>query len=513
MEITAADALAPRACYPPTPDSSPTKPTAALLSGPSVGDGFTSQEKSDALKPDFAQPWVPPADYEECQIRELHPGPQAVTFMGRVANIFDIANTPKTARSAKGCVKLCIKDETGAITVRVWFASQIPVIRLGLLVSIWSNHVSDGENGTLSSTGAPLFVSLFPERDRNCHFMVHENSDDGKLCAKPLGYRTGHPLAGLMTLQNFIDGGCDVAGAKILVVVKATGPKKTFTRKDNSTTESISVRIHDDTAHAILGLWGTNANSPLRQVPRDSNTSNPEAIRSREGWKAGETILLVQSASCKPGHTPYLSLSSASMVDVNPTFPDADWLRHWALRQRSRESVNPPFPAKTFDLQTLKYGPVRCLYTIAELDDFARVAPTKTFQGYLSVLITEMKILEVWERQMLFFGECCSTPVYANATSVQCSNCEEFVELRLNPKVVGQVMDETACVGAGKLLFSDQAWQDLFGRKPEDLLKLSNEEMKFLSDRLLFCRITLLFGWTGDESKAGGRICVLGVQS
>lgn len=117
METTAADALAPRVCYPPTPDSSPTKPAAAPPSKPSVGDGFTHQERSDALKPDFAQPWVPPADYEECQIRDLLPGPRAVTFMGRVANIFDIANTPKTARSAKGCVKLCVKDETGAITV------------------------------------------------------------------------------------------------------------------------------------------------------------------------------------------------------------------------------------------------------------------------------------------------------------------------------------------------------------------------------------------------------------
>ncbi|RMZ35067.1 hypothetical protein D0859_00805 [Hortaea werneckii] len=465
METTTADALAPRVCYPPTPDSSPTKPTATLLPGQSVGDGFTSQEKSDALKPDFAQSWVPPADYEECQIRELYPGPRAVTFMGRVANIFDIPNTPKTARSAKGCVKLCVKDETGAITVRVWFASQMPAIRLGLLVSVWSNHVSDGENGTLSSTGAPLFVSLFPERDRNCHFMVHENSDDG------------------------------------------------ITRKDNSMTESISIQIHDDTAHAILGLWGTNTNSPLRQASKDANTSNPEAIRSREGWKAGETILLLQSASCKPGRTPYLSLSSASMVDVNPAFPDAEWLRHWALRQRSRESVNPVFPANTFNLQTLKHGPVRCLYTIAELDVFARVAPAETFQGYLSVLITEMKILEVWKRQMLFSGECCSAPIYANAIAAQCNSCEEFVQLRLNPKVIGQVMDETACVGAGKLLFSDQAWQDLFGRRPEDLLRLSSEEMKFLSDRLLFCRITLLFGWTGDESRAGGRICVLGVQS
>ena len=56
--------------------------------------------------------------------------------------------------------------------------------------------------------------------------MVHENSDDGAMYAKPLGYRTGHPLAGIMTLQNFIDGGYDVVDAKILVVVKSVGSKK-----------------------------------------------------------------------------------------------------------------------------------------------------------------------------------------------------------------------------------------------------------------------------------------------
>lgn len=56
-------------------------------------------------------------EYAECDIRDLYPGPQAVTFMGRIANIFDVANTPKTPRSAKGCVKLCVKDNSGAITV------------------------------------------------------------------------------------------------------------------------------------------------------------------------------------------------------------------------------------------------------------------------------------------------------------------------------------------------------------------------------------------------------------
>lgn len=55
--------------------------------------------------------------------------------------------------------------------------------------------------------------------------MVHENSDNG-MFKTPLGFREGVPLNGLMTLQNFVDGGYDVADAKILVVVKSIGAKK-----------------------------------------------------------------------------------------------------------------------------------------------------------------------------------------------------------------------------------------------------------------------------------------------
>ena len=86
--------------------------------------------------------------------------------------------------------------------------------------------VSNGENGTLSSSSAPLFASLFPERDRSCHLMVHENSDNGAMYRTPLGYREGRPLSGVMALQNFIDGGHDVIDAKILLVVKSIGAKK-----------------------------------------------------------------------------------------------------------------------------------------------------------------------------------------------------------------------------------------------------------------------------------------------
>lgn len=57
--------------------------------------------------------------------------------------------------------------------------------------------------------------------------MVHENSDDGQMLRRPLGYRTGRPLSGMMTLQNFLEGGYDVVDAKILVVVKSVGARKT----------------------------------------------------------------------------------------------------------------------------------------------------------------------------------------------------------------------------------------------------------------------------------------------
>ena len=127
-----------QAFFHPTPasSSSPTKqPTSS-----SIGDGFTPEELEEALKPTPSEPWQPKVDYLECEIRDLYPGPRAVTFMGRVANIFDVANAPKTPRSAKGCVKLCVKDDHDAVTVRVWFADHCPRVRLGSLVSVWTNH-------------------------------------------------------------------------------------------------------------------------------------------------------------------------------------------------------------------------------------------------------------------------------------------------------------------------------------------------------------------------------------
>ena len=164
-----------QAFFPPTPNPSPTKSItpSTQTSDATVGDGFTAEEVKEALKPRPAEPWHPQVEYAECEIRDLYPGPRAVTSMGRIANVFDVANAPKTPKSAKGCFKLCVKDDKAAVTVshmscfiprassrvltliqvRLWYAVRPPILRLGSLVSIWTNH--------------SRFASVIQQRDTN----------------------------------------------------------------------------------------------------------------------------------------------------------------------------------------------------------------------------------------------------------------------------------------------------------------------------------------------------------
>ena len=74
-----------------------------------------------------------------------------------------------------------------------------------------------------------LFISIFPEGDQSCYFQVHEEGtdiDEHAVCRTPLGYREGKALPGLMTLKNFVEGGFEIVGCKVLVCVKSIGSKK-----------------------------------------------------------------------------------------------------------------------------------------------------------------------------------------------------------------------------------------------------------------------------------------------
>lgn len=74
---------------------------------------------------------------------------------------------------------------------------------------------------------------------------------------------------------------------------------------------------------------------------------------------------------------------------------------------------------------------------------------------------------------------------------------------------MGTFIDETGAISSGKLIFSGEAWEQLLGRSAEELAKCDGQLLKYLENRILFLRLTLLFGW----SEKVGRLCVCRVQT
>lgn len=190
-----------------------------------TNDGFTSSEVEAASHPCLDR-WQPRTIYNEVDIGSLVPGPGCVALMGRVANFYDQIINSKSPQVAKGCLKVIVKDDTGAFVVKLWYAKIDYKLRLGHLVSIWAPHISNAESSSIIMQDTSLVTSIFPERDNSCYFMVQENSDEGVLCKTPPGYRDGKQLDGLITLKNYIDGGHEVPGARVLVCVKSIGGGK-----------------------------------------------------------------------------------------------------------------------------------------------------------------------------------------------------------------------------------------------------------------------------------------------
>jgi hypothetical protein len=178
-----------------------------------------SQPSHSALKPTL--------DYEEADLGTLDPGPRNLALIGRVVYFNDQAKPSKSHKAAQGCIKIMLADDTGILTVRLWYANTQYKLKLGQLVSVWTVHISNSsEHNSLAPNTAPLFTTIFPEGERNCYFMVHENSDDGTRFKRPYGVRESKVLPGLMTLKSFTDGGYDVEEPKLLVCVKSIGARK-----------------------------------------------------------------------------------------------------------------------------------------------------------------------------------------------------------------------------------------------------------------------------------------------
>ncbi|KAF2736092.1 hypothetical protein EJ04DRAFT_598839 [Polyplosphaeria fusca] len=478
----------------------PPSPLPSSSTGHQPGDGFTAEELETSVQPLSAQ-WTPPQKYEEIEIGLLEPGPKHLTFKGRVVNFYNQLKPSKKPQAAQGLLKIMVGDHTGAITIRLYYSEIDYKVHLGQLVTVFTVHISHGEQASLAPTAAPLFTSIFPERERSTYAMFYENDDDDTAFRRPPGCEGNPGLSGLMTLKNFTNGGYDVDDCKLLVCVKSIGARKKYTNKKGFTSELINVGVFDDTADASLTLYASASASPSY-------------------WQPSRTVLLISNPAWRIDRIAKLSLGPNARIDVDPDMADALWLRSLAQRLTKREHVNPPFPEGMFDLEAAESAPVRILYTLAEIDELyasittvltnqltipALAQTQKRFTGYISVLLTTIDLVSNLRSQRLMSTECCGIPLYANATTATCPQCNTPTPLRLNPKILGPILDETAQLQAAKFLFSDTAWTQLLGRTPQQLVETPVDVLKGMELRMRFVRVSMGFGWCVGEV---GRLCI-----
>ncbi|KAK0108955.1 hypothetical protein ONS96_002793 [Cadophora gregata f. sp. sojae] len=362
---------------------------------------------------------------------------------------------------------------------------------------------------------------MFPGRVTSDHIMIHTTGSTDGICRTPLEYKKGHPLPGLMTLDTWLKGGHDgVTGAKILVCVKSLGGRKTIKRKDGAESDLADVGLFDHTGEVRMTLWNSQ-------------------IDSCKDWQPGSTILLLSN----PGYKVQFSgkgsvgITHQTMIDVEPDFPDADWLRKYAAGLMKKESLNVAWPEGVWDVEAAEYGVVRMLFTLAELDRWVRSDGNQTFTGMINVTIMEMSLVSLHRRNMLMCAEwyvllsllllfpspnhmheppdlthffdilSCGVPIYSNSLSTPCRNCSKPQELSLNPRIIGTLLDETGSIAPGKLLWSTRAWEMLFGRSVAEVTRMTGEEVRLFEQRVCWLRCHLVVGWSVEV----GRLGVLGV--
>ncbi|KAI1211503.1 uncharacterized protein F4807DRAFT_472960 [Annulohypoxylon truncatum] len=473
------------------------------------GDGFTSSEVEAVLDP-LSRPWKPSRHYETCPISLLETGPHNYQISGRIVNFADNFRD-------QGFHFLVVTDGSGAIAVKVYYIKVSDYqLLLGRRVTIWTTFIGDS---TGASSGSIPFCSstttLYPGRNGATHIIVHNDdpgSDGDRILRCPLecNLKEYEYLPALMTLKSFLSTGYDLGEGKILVCVRSVGPRRTVqSKKTQQTLEMVEVGIFDDTATCVLKLWEG-------KVP------------SAKSWVPNETILLISKPTYKNrGTSPELGIGFSSMVDVNPMFPDADWLRNKVKSMAKKQSVYIPFPSNTWDTERAINGPDRTLFTIADVEDRVRHPESIVdFTGKMNVVILEMKLMEHWRKGTLCYLECCNMPLYSNKPVAICKNCELKRDLVLNQRIIGSMVDESGMIAANKLVWRDGAWTQLFfgsaadetqevDSEPdlieqswEDLTTLGTESLRYMEEFLLYSRVTLTFGWSSQPEK----VCVLGVE-
>ncbi|KAI0455937.1 hypothetical protein F5B21DRAFT_177998 [Xylaria acuta] len=485
-----------------------------------AGDGFTPSEVEAVTNP-LSRPFQPSRYYDVCSIAELQTGPHDYRITGRLVNFSSTGGPHRTPTSAEGYYFLVICDGTAAMAIKLYCSPAECQPLLGQRITVWATAISAGNQAEIGhipycSTAA----TIYPGRNGATHIEFHVDEpgseDDSSLrCPLEVNVEQYNYLPGLMTLKAFLASGYDLGEGKILVCVRSVGPRRTiYPKKREGTLDMVEVGIYDDTAHCVLKLW-------------------EDKIMSAKSWIPNQTILLLSQPWCRDYtdrqgvvHVE-VGIGYSSMVDVDPDFPDATWLRTRVHDMAKKERVIVPFPEDIWDLQLAMHGPNRTLYTLAELEEQVRnQIPGSNFTGKLSVIVLEMNLMDHWRKSTTHCIECCGIPLYANRLVATCKNCDSQRELSLNPRILGSFLDESGMIAGNKLVWNDTAWtQFLFGEANkemavvheqknaieqswQDIAAFDTNSLRDLEAQLSYSRVTLTFGWSIEL----GRLCILGAE-
>ncbi|KAK4449153.1 hypothetical protein QBC34DRAFT_463794 [Podospora aff. communis PSN243] len=502
-------------------------------------DGFSPEEVSAALRP-VAETWKPKGEYDDVQIGDLLPGPARVRFTGRIVNFSASKDgSPRRAVLPQGFHFLVVKDHSGVVAIKLLATGvDYECIQLGKLVTVWACFIAEYTSSfPFRIPFVSSVVTIHPSQTSGSCIKFHRELPGSKeitLCRTPLDYDHGCPssqIPSLMNLKAYLNSGHEgVVDPRILLCVSSIGPRKVVRPKavpedvGVADLETIEVSVFDETESCILRLW-------------------EDKVPSAKTWIPGQTILLITNPRCRPADkkrpNPELSITLTSMVDVDPDFAEADWLRKMAANRTRKESVYIPFHEDLWDAETAMDGPDRTSFTLADIDELARESPNRIFTGRLSLIILGVKIAEHCRKNQLCCTECCGVPLYANRPHAVCKNCLGERALALNPRIIGPLADETGCIAPGKLIWSQKAWTELFYGtgsymeeaflvkmvectviKMEDngahdagcswrgLTALDSNGIRSVEEKLQYSRITLVFGWSSEV----GRLSVLGVE-
>ncbi|KAK4177849.1 hypothetical protein QBC36DRAFT_370512 [Triangularia setosa] len=424
-------------------------------------EAFTPAEIEVTRRP-LTQTWRPNGVYQEVTIAELQVGRGKVRFKARIVNFSTATHGRGRSALPENFHMLIVKDDTGVVALKLLSSgSDHEFLKFGTLVTVWTGFVGDysAAHAANSNYRIPFVSFIIPIHpaagSASCtrfHDETRPSQDTTGLCRVPLNYDVSSPspqVPGLMSLKAYLRSGHDDNfDARILVCVFSVGPRLTVWSKDKQTDlELIEVRVFDETSNnCVLKLW-------------------EDKVSSAKSWVANQTILLLTNPILKPPNRKNglaeVGVGSNSMVEVDPAFPDADWLRQMAAARTRRESVHTPFPLDTWDFEAAIHGPNQALFTLADIDECVRDVPETVFTGKLNLLIAGVSIMEQCRKRQLCCFECCNIPLYSHNATATCKNCLTPHELSLNPKIIGPLTDETGSVAQGKLVWSNRAWTEL----------------------------------------------------